>query len=627
MRNILILCLLILQTCTSKTQYNNLDGFEPNRIDSSLIVIDGILGEPEWNTASRINSFFELYTNNQPQNKTEAFILYDSAQLYVAFKAFVNDISLLTQNHYPKDDERNASGEWVAVCLDSYADGLNAVFFISNPSGGQIDGNLDMDGSPNMTFSTKWNCTATVNDNHYVVEMAIPFRDLPFDWQKDSVKMSFKLVRFDAANGAEYDYPKFSRGNASHLSQFEQISLKNIAQNQPKNKTGIDINELYKSKLARTLLFDTQTLNGRSNAWGDASVIDYKVFKKSKLYASSKPFHFEYDLKKGTIAAIFTSLNIEPLNRVKDFEHFLERTNTSSFIVIKDDKILFEKYYNGFSRDSLSTSFSIAKSITSILVGMAIDDGFIKSDQEPITRWIPELADRDKRFEQISIRDLISMSSGLRYEEEGNFRDDEITYYHPDLRKAALAETEIQESAGSHFLYNNYNPLLVGLLLERAVGKPLTEYVQKKLWEPLGMEYDGSWSTDEQSFEKMESGINARSIDFAKIGRLMLTQGNWQGNQLLSKNWVEVSTQKIETSSSYYPTSGYFDEGGYYGFFWWGIERKNGKDDFFGMGNKGQYLYVCPQKNLIIIRNGITYGLPSMRWPRIFYEFAEKLSN
>ena len=142
------------------------------------------------------------------------------------------------------------------------------------------------------------------------------------------------------------------------------------------------------------------------------------------------------------------------------------------------------------------------------------------------------------------------------------------------------------------------------------------------------MEYPGSWSIDSQKdgFEKMESGINARAIDFAKFGRLFLNHGRWEGKQIVSEAWVEQATQPEEKPSSYYHDDPFFvAQGHYYKYFWWGSKRPAGKSDFYGVGNKGQYVYVCPQKNVIIVRNGIDFGLPSGRWVRLFYDFASAM--
>jgi CubicO group peptidase (beta-lactamase class C family) len=173
--------------------------------------------------------------------------------------------------------------------------------------------------------------------------------------------------------------------------------------------------------------------------------------------------------------------------------------------------------------DATQTSMSVAKSVLSALVGIAVGEGRIASVDDPITRHVPELAGRDRRFGRITLRHLLTMTSGLRYGETGGpWGDDTATCYAPDLRKLALEETEIVEAPGRRFHHNNYNSLLVGLALERAVGMPVAAYLQQQLWRPLGMEADGSWSLDSRAsgFEKMESGLNGRAVDFAKLGLL-----------------------------------------------------------------------------------------------------------
>jgi hypothetical protein len=251
--------------------------------------------------------------------------------------------------------------------------------------------------------------------------------------------------------------------------------------------------------------------------WLDADVYDYLKFPERRLEASSTPFYFDEELDEDRVRDLF-----ETSPGVDDLDTFLEETGTQAFIVIQDDNILYERYFNGAERDSIVTSFSVAKSFDSALIGIAIEEGVINSVDDPITNYLPELAERDPAFSEITIRDLLMMSSGIKYREFPFLNgDDAKTYYYPDLRQLALEQTEIVGDPGDTFLYNNYHPLLLGLIIERATGAPVTDYLQQKIWEPLGMEFDGSWSLDseESSFEKMESGINGRAIDFAKLGR------------------------------------------------------------------------------------------------------------
>jgi CubicO group peptidase (beta-lactamase class C family) len=348
---------------------------------------------------------------------------------------------------------------------------------------------------------------------------------------------------------------------------------------------------------------------------------DYRLLPDRKLTASPDPFHFAMDASRE--AAVQSAFQSNP--GIKNLDDFLSGTGTQAFLVIRDDTVIYERYFLDQQRDSLVTSFSVAKSFDSALIGIAIQEGYIKSVDDPITDYIPELAARDPRFKDITVRDLLTMASGLRYNTDRpiSFGDDNLTYEYNDLRHLALTETEVVEPPGTTFLYNNYNPLLLGLILERATGRPVTTYLQEKLWTPLGMEFDGSWSLDAEKngFEKMESGINARAIDFAKFGRLYLNNGNWNGKQVVPSDWVAESTRDNGLIK---------DAPIYYGFMWWGEKCNPASQDYLATGNLGQYIYVSPAKNLIIVRNGDKYGVDSkgeewVVWAELFCHFAKAL--
>jgi CubicO group peptidase (beta-lactamase class C family) len=368
-------------------------------------------------------------------------------------------------------------------------------------------------------------------------------------------------------------------------------------------------------------------------AWRESDVNDYRYnFPSRSLAAAPEAFYFDEAPDEDRIAKQF-----ETILEIDDFDVFLEEMETQSFIVIQDDVILYEKYFNDTERDTMLTSFSTAKSFTSALIGIAIDEGYINSADDPITDYLPELAERDPNFKNITIRHLLMMAGGLDYQE---FRptvfnsDDILTTYYPNQRKAALEFTQIADAPGQYFLYNKYYPQLLGLILERTTGRSVTDYLQEKIWNPLGMEFGGSWSLDSQAsgFEKMEAGLNSRAIDFAKLGRLYLENGNWNGEQVISSEWIADSTQ-VDSSThheEYYPDEfgqtifGRLE--GYYKYMWYGFFRAEGAYDFAAEGDHGQFIYVSPQKNLIIVRNGIEYGddWGTASWTETLYEFASE---
>jgi CubicO group peptidase (beta-lactamase class C family) len=227
------------------------------------------------------------------------------------------------------------------------------------------------------------------------------------------------------------------------------------------------------------------------------------------------------------------------------------------------------------------------------------------------------LKEKDSRFDNITIKNLLTMSSGLRYVEEGlPWSDDTKTYYDTDLRSLALS-SKIEEAPGKRFHYNNYNPLLLGMILERATYKPVSQYLEDKIWKPLGMDAPASWSldSDRSGFEKMESGINARAIDFAKIGRLFLINGNWNGNQIISEEWVNESTRP-DTATDPVP---------FYQYMWWvdPLSVDGTRYNFYAVGNYGQFIYVIPEKNIVIVRHG--YKSEYDNWTDLFKQLGLKI--
>lgn len=333
----------------------------------------------------------------------------------------------------------------------------------------------------------------------------------------------------------------------------------------------------------------------RSMIWMDADTEDYKRFPSRPVAAGDTPFTYT------TVDGYPDGLPPDIAPGHADLSTMLAASRTTAFIVIARDLIVYERYFNGHGPGSIQTSFSVAKSFNSAMVGAAISEGLIASLDQPITDHIPELLERDQRFDAITIRHLISMSSGLRYEETGMpWGDDARTYYDPDLRRLALESAEIVEAPGQRFHYSNFNPILIGMVLERATGMAVSDYLSETLWKPLGATADATWSLDSESsgFEKMESGINARAIDFAKFGSLYLHCGFWQGEQVLPPTWIDESTER----------SDHADPSTRYQYGWWTFGDDVLGDYYAAIGNKGQYIFVFPQDELVIVRHGTDRG-------------------
>jgi CubicO group peptidase (beta-lactamase class C family) len=245
---------------------------------------------------------------------------------------------------------------------------------------------------------------------------------------------------------------------------------------------------------------------------------------------------------------------------------------------------------------------------------------------DPITVYLPELKDRG--FDAITIRHLLIMGSGIR-DRLGYFPWDEepLAYFHPDLRKLLLSGLTIVEPPGRSFRYNSYNTDLLGMVLERTTHRSPSEYLQEKIWKPLGMEYPATWSIDsnEDSLELMPSALNARAIDFAKFGGLYLNRGNWKGRQIVSERWVVESTTRDPNDHRPWETySPWLDIGGYYKYFWWGISRGAGDYTFQANGLWGQYIFVSPKNRVVIVRTASRWGISPLVWPQVFQYIADR---
>jgi CubicO group peptidase (beta-lactamase class C family) len=346
----------------------------------------------------------------------------------------------------------------------------------------------------------------------------------------------------------------------------------------------------------------------RSIIWMDADVFDYKRFPARSMEASDDPLVLNRASPDGSLfdAAVPGG----------NLESFLAQTQTAAFIAIRDDEVIYEDYFNGYDEDSTVTSFSVAKSYIATLIGIALDRGFINSVDDPVTRYIPELLERDQEFRQITLRHLLTMSSGLRWNEQGlPWSDDAETYYGTNLRRLAMQDTEIVAPPGESFVYNPYNTLLLGLVLERATEQQVSEFMEDEVWRPMGAVADGTWSLDSDTngFEKMESGLNSRAIDMVKLGLVYLHGGELNGNRIITDDWAREATDFTNAN----------DPSTEYQYQWWTYTDPELGDWFGAQGNKGQFIAVFPRKDLVIARFGLDFGYDD--WPALLATMARTL--
>ena len=315
-------------------------------------------------------------------------------------------------------------------------------------------------------------------------------------------------------------------------------------------------------------------LNGHSTAFLD----DYKYFDNAIIQKSNQP---------------------QPWNLTKDYnsvrpteklEKLHQEVGTIAFLIIKNDSIWNENYYDNYAAASKSNSFSMAKSIVSASLGKAIMEGKIKSLDQKVSDFFPEFS--KGKSAEMTVGDLASMASGLNWDEAyySPFSITTQAYFDDNLTPIILGLKGI-ETPGKTYKYLSGNTQLLAMCIEKATGKKLADYVSESFWKPMGAESDALWQTDKKGLVKAFCCIASNARDFARFGKLYLHNGKWNGQQLLDSDFVAKSVRPR------------FKESSQYGYGWWLSEYKN-KPLFYMRGHLGQYVIVIPEDQLIIVRLG-----------------------
>ena len=265
---------------------------------------------------------------------------------------------------------------------------------------------------------------------------------------------------------------------------------------------------------------------------------------------------------------------------------------TKSFLVIKNDSILFEKYFDGYSKNSLSNSFSVAKSIVTSMMGKAIMEGKIKGLDQPVSDYFKQY--ESGLASELTVGDLAAMSSGMDWSEKyySVINITSESYFTDDLRSVILRQ-KIIDKPGQSFRYSSGDTQLLGMVIEKATGVSLTEYLTKKFWNPMGAENTALWQLDSDEFgmEKAYCCIASTARDFARFGKLYINKGMWGDQEILDSSFVELATKPV------------FESSPYYGYGWW-LYNYEGKKVFTMNGHRGQFVISFPDENIIIVRQG-----------------------
>lgn len=288
-----------------------------------------------------------------------------------------------------------------------------------------------------------------------------------------------------------------------------------------------------------------------------------------------------------------------------DLEGFLEASSTNALVVVKDGSIVYETYRNGSSADTRFITFSVAKSYVATLIGLAVADGAIKSLDDKVTDYLPEM--KGSGYDGPTIRDLLRMRSGVEWLEVYQFGSDtQLTQVHDNslvayrYRWCDYAANESRPGAGgpgAAFNYATLDTSVLGCILEKAVGMTGAEYMSEKLWKPAGMESDAYWIMDgpeDVGREFYGAGLNATARDHARFGLMFLNGGVANGKQVVPAEWVRESTVPDE---GYEPTAEGENLG--YQYQWWTVPDSNA---YAAIGLHHQYIYIDPENDLVIVK-------------------------
>ena len=340
---------------------------------------------------------------------------------------------------------------------------------------------------------------------------------------------------------------------------------------------------------------------------GTPSILAWSPQQQSDWYRSIEDVYKVETVKRGTAVSPLPKAprQIDPsatiAGKTYTLDDYMKAWNTSGVLAIKDGKVVLERYAMGRKPQDRWTSFSVAKSVTSTLVGAAIADGKIKSLSAPVTDYIPEL--KGSGYDGVTVRQLLMMSSGVKWNEDYTDPKSDVAQSVSLPLEAGKANPLIRYMArlprenppGTKFNYNTGETDLVGILVSNAVGKSLSEYASEKLWKPIGMERDAIWVVDPAGHERGGCCMSITLRDYGRLGQFMLEGGKAGGRQILPTGWVAEATTPQITNGA--PAPGY-------GYFWW--MSPGGAYNAYGIF--GQSITVYPKDRLVIVFNSA--------WPR-----------
>ena len=324
----------------------------------------------------------------------------------------------------------------------------------------------------------------------------------------------------------------------------------------------------------------------RALVYQKVDIDDYKIFPNRVVEAG--------DYEPWTKAADYNSYTLSDTT----FEQAMNLKSVA-YLVIQGEKILYENYWDNYTDSSWSNSFSAAKSIVSLLVGIAIEEGHIGSVNDRVSKYVPEYDNETNR--DLQIKDVLTMSSGLNWHEAyaNPWSKTTKAYYGRKLEKMIL-KLKMKSQPGKYFHYFSGDTELLAIILRRATGMNLADYASEKLWKKIGAKHDALWSLDhEGGIEKAYCCFNSNARDFARIGQLVLNEGSWDGEQVVPEDWLKQSLKPADhllTEDEEKPVD-------FYGYQWWMVNHQ-GHMTYYARGLAGQYILIVPDLDMVIVRLG-----------------------
>ncbi len=379
------------------------------------------------------------------------------------------------------------------------------------------------------------------------------------------IKYLLVVILFILVAGGIYIYPKYQRG----LIVAQALDQNNIAY------TFLNMDEFFPHKEVKT------------------SGTPY-IFPQGKLIGLPEEF----------------SIPSQKFNT----EEYLENTGTQGLLIIQNDTLVFENYHLGQEADTRHISWSVAKSFISALFGIAIEEGHIKSIEQKVEEYLPEL--KGSGYEGVRIKDVLQMSTGVKFNEDYADESSDINRW---FQAFALGESQDKFAAtlvnqrppGTQNHYVSINTHVLGMIIVKATGKSLTEYLEEKIWKKIGMEHNAFWVSDNEDMEMALGGLNATLRDFAKLGQLFLHDGNWKGEQIVPKAWIKASLTPDaphlmpDNSEGAEPNFGY-------GYQWWIPNGTEG--EFMAIGVFHQYIYINPTTKTVIVKTSANPNFLNGPW-------------